>query len=314
MWGLITMAQIDYNLRPAKHIERVMLTQALRRLSPFGAVESYRYIGFGAAYYRDFRLFHRDLGITNMLSIEQDTANKFRYEFNIPYSCVTIRFGYSTEVLPTLEWDVRTILWLDYTEKLDRDVLADVSFFCANCVPGSVIIVTVNVQADHLKDGPVEQLTERVGGENMPPEVMDHDLVGWGLSVISRRILKNKMEETLAARNGPRTAGSKFKFRQLFYFEYADDAKMLTFGGIVMEEGQAAIAAGCCFEGLPFIRFAADPCRIKVPKLTYKEIHHLQTQLPGDGGPIDNVGIPSAEVDKFRSVYRYFPVFAPTDI
>ncbi|MDM8552052.1 hypothetical protein QUF72_18350 [Desulfobacterales bacterium HSG2] len=308
------MAQIDYNLRPAKHIERVMLSQTLRRLGPFGAVESYRYIGFGALYYRDFRLFHRDLGITDMLSLEMDTNRQDRYKFNEPFSCVQTEFGHSTELLPTLVWDVRTILWLDYTGKLDRDMLADVGFFTSNCVPGSVLIVTVNVKADRLSDGPLQKLTERVGIENVPEDSADNTLTGWSLSVASRRILNNKVQEILTARNGPRAAGARMRFRQLFNFEYADQAKMLTFGGLFFEKGQAAIAASCSFESLPFIREGAEPYRIKVPKLTYKEIHYLQSQFPGNGSPIERNGVPVEDVERFREVYRYFPVFTPTEI
>ena len=308
------MAQLDYNLRPAKHVERVMLAQALRRLGPFGTVETYRYVGFGALYYRDFRLFHRDLGITNMVSLEMDTANQLRYEFNVPFTCVTTLFGLSTDLLPTLDWDVRTIMWLDYTGKLEQDMLADVALFATNCVPGSVLIVTVNVQADHLPQQPLRQLTDRVGEGNVPPELTDRALTGWGLAGASRRILKNKVDATLVARNGPRAEGSKFRFRQLFNFEYADDAKMLTFGGIFYEDGQESIAASCSFDQLPFTRDGVASYRIEVPRLTYKEIHHLQSQLPGDGSAVDRGGVPRDEVARFRKIYRYFPVFTPTEI
>ncbi len=309
------MPQIDYNLRPAKYVERIMLAQAMRRLRPFGDVESYRYVGFGAAYYRDFKLFHRVLGIRNMVSIEQDTSNQERYEFNVPYSCVQTRFGHSNDVLPDLAWDVKTILWLDYTSKLDREALADITFFAANCQPGSVLIVTVNVQADRLPDGPLQLLVERVGEENVPGELQDRDLTGWGLAKTSRRIATNKIMETLAARNGPRPEANHILFRQLFNFEYADDAKMLTVGGLFHERGQEAIASTCGFESLEFVKGGSEAYRIEVPSLTYKEIQHLQVQLPGESGAVmDARGIPASEVDRFRSIYRYFPVFAPTDV
>jgi len=308
------MVQIDYNLRPAKHIERVMLSHSLRRLAPFGAVESYRYIGFGALYYRDFRLFHRDLGITDMVSLEIDTNSKGRYEFNTPFSCVKTLFGPSIELLPTLTWDARTILWLDYTGKIERNMLADVGFFAGNCVPGSVLIVTVNVQADRLPDGPLRQLIERVAKENVPADLNDKQLTGWGLSAASRRILSNKVKETLVGRNGPRAPGARMQFSQLFNFEYADEAKMLTFGGVFFEEGQKAVFSSCNFDLLPFIRSEQESYRIDVPKLTYKEIHYLQSQFPRNGRQIEPNGIPSEDVDRFHNVYRYFPVFTPTEI
>jgi hypothetical protein len=72
--------KINYGLRPAKCIERKMMCEAFRRLSEFGSVESYRYIGFGSTYFSDFSLFHKHLGITNMISMEQDEHNAPRFE------------------------------------------------------------------------------------------------------------------------------------------------------------------------------------------------------------------------------------------
>ena len=40
--------KVNYALRPAKNIERKMICEALRQLSGFCLVETYRYIGFGS--------------------------------------------------------------------------------------------------------------------------------------------------------------------------------------------------------------------------------------------------------------------------
>lgn len=305
---------IDYNLRPAKHVERVMLAHALRRLAPFGSVESYRYIGFGAAYFRDFRLFHRELGITDMLSIEKDTGQKERYEFNKPFTCVKMAYEMASAVLPRLAWDVRTILWLDYTDKLDRDALADIQFFCANAAPGSVLIVTVNAQADHFGQEPLRLMEDRVGESNVPAGLKDKDFSGWGTAKISRRIIDNTVSATLANRNGGRAPGSTFKYRQVFNFEYADEAKMLTVGGILFEAGQAALLGAAAFDALSFVRTGEEAFRIETPKLTYKELHHLQARVPIVGRPKSEVGIPADEVERYNDLYRFFPIFAPTEM
>jgi hypothetical protein len=136
--------KINYSLRPAKSIERKMLCDAFRRLSAFDKVENYQYIGFGSTYFSDFILFHRALGITKMISIEKDKENKERFMFNRPFRCVELEFGKSNEVLPKLNWDAKSILWLDYDDKLDNHVLSDVRFFCINASPGSVIVLSVN--------------------------------------------------------------------------------------------------------------------------------------------------------------------------
>ncbi len=64
--------QINYSLRPAKSVERKMLCEAIKRLAVFDKIESYKYVGFGSAYFSDFSLIHRSLGIEDMLSIEKD--------------------------------------------------------------------------------------------------------------------------------------------------------------------------------------------------------------------------------------------------
>jgi len=65
---------INYALRPAKAIERRMLCAAFERLHPFQRIQDYRYVGFGSIYFSDFQLLHRQLGITDMLSIERDIS------------------------------------------------------------------------------------------------------------------------------------------------------------------------------------------------------------------------------------------------
>jgi hypothetical protein len=309
------MSKIDYSLRPAKHVERRMLVDALRRLTPFGAVESYRYIGFGAVYFRDFILMHRELGITEMLSIERDTFQKERYEFNRPFACVRQQFAEASAVLPTLDWGLKTILWLDYEGQLDSSNLSDIGFFCANAPPGSVLIVTVNVQADHPKAKPLDALQERVKPENVPADIDAKSLTGWGLATVSRRIVVNKIRETLDARNGGRPDLARFDFKQLFNFHYEDDARMLTVGGLLYERGQQHILSSCSFEQLRFVRTAEEPYRIDVPKLTYKELRFVDAQLPAaDIRSVERRGIPMEELQRYESLYRYFPAFAVTDI
>src|SRR5437588_11821501 len=94
--------KIDYNLRPAKQIERKMLCEAFRRLSAFDLIESYRYVGLGSFYFADFVLIHRLLGITNLVSIEAEGSKAQRFRFNRPYDCVKLRFDHSTIILLAL--------------------------------------------------------------------------------------------------------------------------------------------------------------------------------------------------------------------
>src|SRR5690606_16825591 len=104
-----------------------------------------------------------------------------------------------------------------------------------------------------------------------------------------------------------------FQYLQLYNFEYADEAKMLTVGGVIYEAGQAALLAAASFESLPFVKTDEDAFRIEVPKLTYKELHYLQARVPFGGRIVSEHGVPAPELERYGRLYRYFPIFAPTD-
>src|ERR1700761_6192677 len=107
--------KINYSLRPNKSIERKMICEAFTRLSLLDHLSNYRYIGMGSAYFADFILFHRNLGMTNLISIEKEESKKARFEFNKPFSCIDIKYGNSSTVLPNLELEKsKNIVWLDY--------------------------------------------------------------------------------------------------------------------------------------------------------------------------------------------------------
>jgi len=306
-----TGEKINYSLRPAKQIERKMLCIAFQRLSHFAALSSYRYIGFGSFYFHDFMLFHKALGIENMISIERDVVNEARFRFNVPFSCVDLLFGSSNSILPDLPWDVRTILWLDYDYMVDKSVLTDISWFIANSMPSSILVITVNAQPDLLIKTPVENLTQRVSVDKMIPNVKKKDMSGWGIANISRKIINNHLLEELAARNGSRPSGSKFVYQQLFNFHYQDGAKMLTVGGILYDEGQQGQFDGCRFDNLDFIKNDEEPYTIEIPKLTFRELRHLDQQLPTeDFRQLKAQIIPERDLERYSKVYPYFPTFA----
>lgn len=313
---------INYSLRPAKNIERKMLCEALRRLSPFGKVESYRYIGFGSTYFTDFSLFHKGLGIVNMISIERDVDNEERFLFNVPFKCVRMQFGESTSVLPSLSWDTRTIIWLDYDGKLDSSALADVKFFCSNASSGSVIVVSVNAHPEPFhslnpEERPAARLAKLrrlVGQDKVPVDVEGKGLTNWGLASVCHRIICNEIDETLSERNAGRFDAERFLYKQLFHFRYQDGARMLTTGGVVHDAGQDPQFAACSFDDLDFVRTGDGPYGISVPNLTYRELRHLDAQLPTDDeGKLHAPGVREADLRKYVATYRWFPHFTEAE-
>jgi hypothetical protein len=311
--------KFHYGMRTAKNIERKMICEALHRLSAFDRLESYRYIGFGSAYFSDFILFHKSLGFDDMISIEKDLDKAKRFEFNCPFNCVTIEMGLSTEVLPILKWDKKSVVWLDYESALDSTMLADVSFFCARAPAGSVLLVTVNAQPGQDKiygSDRLQRLERRIGSERIPPDLKAKHLAQWGTAAVFARIIKNEIDQRLHARNAaPGNEACKIAYRQLFHFNYADGAMMLTVGGMIYEKGQAELVGRCAFDNLAFVREDSEPFLIEAPALTYRELRHMDAQLPKAGaGGINAPGVPERDVDNYRLLYRYFPAFTEAEM
>lgn len=312
--------KIDYNFRPAKQIERKMLCEAFRRLSFFQSVETYRYIGFGSFYFADFKLIHKSLGITDMLSFELESWKRKRFEFNNPFRCVRLRFGHSNDLLKNNWKKRRTILWLDYDNPLDRFCLRDVSFFCNNAVSGSVLLVTVDVQteSDPVKlDLKLSDFKDAVNDDDerqrVPFDITAKDLVGWGIAKVSHRIIMNEINKVMAERNA--LAEETFVFKQLFNFRYSDTARMLTVGGILYAKSEYDKFKACNFaRGLKFIRTGPDPYTIDLPRLTFLEIRHLDSQLPVSTSRLKSKGIRPDELRKYAKVYRWFPSFAEVEM
>jgi hypothetical protein len=314
--------KIDYRLRPAKSIERKMLAEAFRKLSEFGRVDKYTYVGLGSVYFSDLILFHRALGFRRMVSIEDedDTIIQDRFLFNVPFSrkSLELRFGSAGNEMAQMSWDVRSIVWLDYDRKLSSDKLSDIAFVCSKAVSGSVIIVSVNASSastdeELTEEGkPIEKFKSAMGAGRVPAGTTSKSLSGWGTAQVCRTIIQNEIEEALKQRNGILPPGGKMRYQQLFNFRYSDGAKMLTVGGVLYDEGQEHILKKCAFDQLDFYRPGEDAHNIRAPLLTFKELRALDAHLPSDFDGC-TVPVPAEDIEKYAEVYRYFPYFVESE-
>lgn len=310
---------IDYSLRPAKFAERKMLVEALARLRVFGSLRTYRYVGFGSIWFADCVLFHRALGIEEIVSIERERNHADRFRFNKPYRGIELRMDDSAVVLPSLDWGRRTIVWLDYDDPLSPAILDDVRTVATRACAGTALIVSV--QAEKIWDTrnkaePIHvvrrlQFRRLFGDERTPGKLPGADLRGWRLSNSTRRIVRAEIENGLQRVNEARASGQRMKFRQFVAFEYADDAKMTTVGGVFIDAGQDAVFDSAGFGDLSFFRGGDDAVRIEIPLLTPREMRYLDERLPeADGEPIESGAIPGRDARFYSALYRHLPNFA----
>lgn len=310
--------QINYALRPAKTVERKQICDLFRRLDPFGGIQSYQYIGFGSIYFADFQLFHQALGISDMVSIEREVNHEHRFHFNKPYGCINLKMGDSNEVLPTLDWKKPCAIWLDYDGKLDKSVLADVATIVAKAQSGTVFIVTLNAEPER-KPGvtPKEQdeyrwkcFMENIGDVNAPVGLTMADLRARSIEKVYLRVIRSEVLNGLADRNGALTSNKRIQFQQLINLSYSDDAQMMTIGIILYEDADHSKINKCGFGELHFYRDKDDPYIIKVPKLTPKEIRHVNELLPkASTVSLQLPGVPISDLEDYAKIYRYYPSF-----
>ena len=323
---MTSFRNINYAIRPAKAVERKMMVEGFRRLELAWPLSTYRYVGMGSVYFADFQLFHQALGINDMISIEREEQYKPRFEFNKPFGCVHIEYGESSKILDALTWDKKSLVWLDYDGKLEASVISDLQSMVHKVISGSIVVVSVNVEPDRppqemkMDDFDEWRLAEfetRVGEKFLPPGLHGSQLRGKAFGNVCWRILNTAVAEQLVKRNGrPDIRPDTMFSKQIFHFRYSDGAPMLTVGWLFYRQEDEALMARCAMNG-SFFRDADSPLQIEAPKLTPKEIRHLNSCLP-DGLPVEKekivdlfktTGITESDINKFAALYRYYPQY-----
>lgn len=321
---------LNYSLRHAKNIERKMMGEAFARLSPIAPLTKYRYIGFGSEFFNDFSLYHQKLGIQSMISIEHDEGRLQRCRFNQPYKCVRVRGGSASVVLPKLGWKPRTIVWLDYVSKLNKMIVDDIRFVASRVVSGSAGIWTVNanpwsgavdaetqekIQASDWPQRRLAKLRDLFGGTRKFQELSGSELAQWGLAKIFRDVIVDEIRSTLNDRNAAADKEEHIRFKQCFHFRYADGQRMLTVGGIFLNKRDETRLGEEPFADLDFIREDETSYELVPPTLTGREIRYLNQLLPHKTPRLSKVKwLRADEAESFKALYRYYPVFAESEL
>jgi hypothetical protein len=281
-----------------------MVVDALRRLRAFSPLEDYEYVGFGGMEFVDFELVHRHLGIEGMVSIEENGHDAARFRFNIPFAGVSVRFDKASAVLPTLlDKPCLRVVWLDYECELNLEVLQDLGTAIRKLVPGSALVVSVNAQGSPLANEREKRFSANVEPERVPAGVSDATLAKWGWAEASHKVLAAQAAAEAARRY------DGVEFEQLFHFHYADGARMLTWGGLLLGPGNSPAFKTAEFGELAQVRKAGDaPYEIAPPLLTMREVLHLNRQLPSEKlEELDAAGISPKEVESYADLYRWYP-------
>lgn len=281
---LRSFEKFSYSIRPSKQVERKLIIQFCHRLSAAGyPIHDYTYLGFGSVYYVDFVLFHRYLYIDRMICVEQEAIPK-RMRFNSPFGFVRLQMKSATDVISGLSRQKRYMVWLDYDYAIDPSVLSDLDALVKLLAPGSILMVTVDARARLPEAYDSETLSEvdrqaqtldyfRDRFEHLLDEKIElTDVTGKSHHRLIGRILRSQLSTSTKLRPDG-------EFLQTLQLLYADNAPMLTIGGVVVAGGAERSKIRTALIGLDFVSYASKVVEISVPPLTERERLFLNSRI-----------------------------------
>ena len=286
-----------------------MLLSTFARICNFYKGE-YQYIGFGGLTFTDFKLFHKELHIDKMHSIEGgDLLSKERVEFNRPYSFIKIYKDLSTNVLARIDLTIKSIIWLDYDGVLDSYMFEDLSLLMRQLPVGSIYLITCNRELksdDSGEEYTVEQFKEKF--ESLTPfDIGVKDFTGEKNFKTIRRMFSTQIESIINDRNRNE---EDIQFQQLYNILYQENrgAKMFTFGGIITDKG--ATIEELNLSDFHFIRKNEDTYKIEIPNLTFREEIHINQHIPEKIESLiqENI-LDIKDIDKYLAIYKFLPNF-----
>lgn len=304
--------KINYELRPCKCVERKMFLASLSRI--IGSIgQQYQYVGFGGLSFTDFVLFHKELNIESMYSIEGGGYTKEKMQCNKPFSCINILNGMSTDVLPSINLsDKPSIIWLDYDDALPyAPLFNDVTLIIPSIRVGSIIIISCNRELKNKENQPYSASEFRdIFGDIAPFKDVDDTTCKPGNAPKTiRKMIEIHCNKLINDRN--RNSKDHLKLYPLYNIVYEEHrgARMYTYGGIFLDDKTDVQTLN--IEDFDFIN-TENPYEIIVPKITHRE-SLLLNQVLGDEkkerGLIEKGIINTKQLEQYKKIYKYMPNF-----
>lgn len=301
--------RLNYETRPLKFTERKMLLSTFLKICNIYK-DNYQYIGLGGIAFTDFKLFHKELLINDMHSIEGGTFSAEKLNFNCPYSFIKISRGKTTNVLSQLDLTKKTLIWLDYDGVLDNYMFEDLTIVMNKLPIGSIYLMTCNRELKMSSGKPysVAEATEKFG-DLVPFDSQNSDYAGENDYKIIRKMLLNAIQSSIKERN---RNFENIKFNQLYNILYQENrgARMFTFGGVITEFDKEI--GDLNLENLPFVRVDESVFVIDPPNLTLREMelinNYISSELEHTELKAKNI-VTEDEIAKYKSTYRFLPSF-----
>ncbi|WP_167392017.1 O-methyltransferase [Mesorhizobium sophorae] len=304
---------VNYSLRPSKNIQRQLVFDGVRDLQSHIDLERLVYVGFGSVWFTDFIMAHKVLRIDDMISIESNDVGFRRATFNSPYATVQVKFGFSTEVLPSLYNDEAIksrpwFVWLDYDYEFNESIKEDVRSLVENLPANSVLLISFNGRESKYGTAPDRPAHLRaLFGDAVPDDLP------------KKACKDDEMQETLAdyslafMRSVAADLARPGGFLPAFRLIYKDSTPMVTVGGVLPTKGAVKIVA----DRIADKKWMCQPAkRIIAPHLTVREAAVLQALLPCAESVsrerVKQLGfdLEDDQIEAFQTYYKQYPAFA----
>lgn len=299
---------INYEIRPCKFVERKMLLVSFARIISMFK-QNYQYIGFGGLAFTDFKLFHKELYINKMYSIEGGDYSLERLSINNPYSYISIKKGMSTEVLRSIDLSLPSIIWLDYDDVLSMTVFDDINIAFQALSHGSLFLISCNRQLRNNKGTPYtpDELYD-IFGTVIPIDLPNDCCSDQNTPNTIYKLLLYSCNKVIEDRN---KLGANIKFVPLINIKYNEyrGARMYTFGGIILKKEFDESSLNV--DDLEFIR-TDQAYEISIPNLSFREKLYINQILGNDDKEkdvIDKGIISQQDLSDYKKSYRFMPNF-----
>ena len=305
--------EINYQIRPAKAIQRKMVCSLIKEIQLKGGLINFRYIGMGAKFFADFVLMHNQFGIKKMLSIEAQSESQLRYDFNKPLGFIEMKYGYSYEILPQVEnWNEQNnLVWLDYDGPFIDKVLDDINTTVINAHSGDMLLITVNSSVGGEKKSDKQEKMRENLGKYFDESISLNRYTNKQLPQVESEIMMKTVNKCLYEKK--RLHDIELSAEQLLCITYQDSAPMMTVAILFSETKLSKkISYLSLKKKMPFISNSQEIFQLQVPSLTNKEIQFILKEMPinyDEYSPEKFNGIDINEIKQFEAIYRYYPYY-----
>lgn len=299
---------LNYEIRPVKFAERKMLTASLTKICNHFKGE-YQYIGLGGLTFTDFKLFHKELHISDLTSIEGGDFSLEKLKYNAPFSFIKIIKDMSTNVLSSIDYSKKSIVWLDYDGALEEYMFTDLRILFSRLPLGSIYLVTCNRELKNnetRQEYTLEQFKDEFGTLT-PFELTNTSFSGEENFKTIRTMFSQQIDKALKERNNAES--KRLKFFQLFNLCYQENrgARMYTFGGFIGESSFNLEQLELTTQEI--VRTSEEPFYLKFPNLTLKEMDLINKNF-GEEAKLQGMKIfKPSDVENYYDTYKYLPMF-----